>query len=457
LAVVVVAVSALIVGWLSAREDRAQLAILAVIPLGIVAIRFRALLWIVLWLVVAGLLSTAPGLRVNAGLSELTPERLAIALPLLFGTLLIARPGAWLRGAGAAGIWLVLFSVYYLLISALESPDFGDALRMFWHHYLTAFVLFALALSAAASEAPRRQVVRAATCVGGLIALTALVQFRTGWDFSWVPRASEWEARVTGTFESPPLLGAVLAMLIFLALHEAVHGNRLWRTLGAASSLLMLAAVFLTYTRGAWLSVLAGGAVLVAFSMRRRPAFALFLLVASLGCVVVVLQAVAAMNDPRLQSDSHAIGRLDTTLLSLQQFSQQPVFGFGPRPGAFFAATTGYGDWVSHNTFLTLLVGAGAVGFILYIVPLGVALSRAVSANRNRADTIWVFALASATAYLVNALDLDMHYFSYPHGLFWLCLGLIAAPYWRPAAAPAEQTADASRHSFGLPAARQST
>jgi O-antigen ligase len=262
---------------------------------------------------------------------------------------------------------------------------------------------------------------------------------------------------VTGTFESPPLLGAVLSMLIFLALHEAVHGKRVWRMLGAAASLLMLAGVFLTYTRGPWLSVLAGGAVLVAFTLKRRPAFALSLLAASLVSVLVVLQVVAATDDPRLHSNSDAIGRLDTTLLSLQQFTAQPLFGYGPRPGAFFAATTGYGDWVSHNTFLTLLVAAGAVGFILYIVPLGLALSRAVRANRNRADTIWLFALAAATAYVVNALDMDMHYFSYPHGLFWLCLGLIAAPYWRPAAAPAQQTADASRHSFGLPAARQAT
>ena len=136
-------------------------------------------------------------------------------------------------------------------------------------------------------------------------------------------------------------------------------------------------------------------------------------------------------DDPRLHEDTNLVGRFETSALSWQLFLQRPAFGWGPLVVHRFDPSTGYGDWVSHDSFLTLLDATGILGGALYFVPVVVALGmgvRIILREPAPLRSTTTYALAGAIVYIVNALAIDMRYFSYPHGLFWLCLGLLVAP-----------------------------
>jgi O-antigen ligase len=114
----------------------------------------------------------------------------------------------------------------------------------------------------------------------------------------------------------------------------------------------------------------------------------------------------------------------------VQLVAQKPIFGWGPLTVTTFDVGSGYEGWSSHNTFLSLLVATGSVGAALYIVAVVRALARGIrskAAPGVHSSSVRSFALAGAAAYVVNAAAIDMHYFPFPHSLFWLCLGLLVA------------------------------
>jgi O-antigen ligase len=190
--------------------------------------------------------------------------------------------------------------------------------------------------------------------------------------------------------------------------------------------MLMTAAIVMTLTRAAWLSVLVGVGVLVLHALRRRPVLAVGL-ATLLTCSVLVGPALidGVSDDPRLHHDENAVGRVETSMLLVQQFVRQPIFGWGPMTLSYFPATSGYTEWVPHNTPLAVLVALGAVGFGLYLAPAVLAIIRKSRLTSGASDR--PFLVAGVAAYIVNALAIDMQYFSYPHVLFWLCLGCLAA------------------------------
>jgi O-antigen ligase len=416
------AASALGAGWLVGRGNvGVPLALALLAPAVFVAARLQAVHWLVVWLLVSGFLGWVPGLRAPGDLPEVTPERVVL---LLIALSVALRAGRW-RLSGV-GLCLVLFSLDYFLTAAFQSPDVRAAALTFLHHYLPAFVVFGLAASGLRSEAARRLLTRAAAVVGGLLAAVALIQPHTGWDLGAEP--GEWSNRIAGTLITPPNLGAVLATLLVLGLYEAATGRPHWRVVAGASVGVMAAAILLTFTRAAWLSVLVGAGTLGLLTIRRRPVLFLVLLTAIVLAIAAAPPLIDALtDDPRLREDRNAVGRYETSLLSLQQFGQRPVFGWGPETIQYFSGPGGYHGWVSHNSFLTLLVATGLVGGALYALPIGAATWRGARAVWPAAGAggLPSFALAGAAAYVVNALAIDMKYFALAHTLFWLCLGVL--------------------------------
>lgn len=424
------AASALCAGWLVGGGDPvAPLGLVLAAPVVFVAGRVQAVHWLVIWLLVSGMLGWMAGLRAPGDLPEVTPERIVL---LLIAVSVALRAGRW--RIGGVGLCVLLFSLDYFLMAAFESTDFRVSSLTFLHHYASAFIIFGLAATGLRSDAAGRLVARAAALVGGLLAAVALVQPHTGWDLGAEP--GEWSNRIAGTLITPPNLGAVLAILLVLGLYEATTGQPHWRAVAVASIGLMAAAILLTFTRAAWLSVLVGAGVVALLTIRRHPMLFLILLAATILSIAAAPPLIDALtDDPRLRDDRNALGRYETSLLSLQQFSQRPVFGWGPETVRYFSGPGGYHGWVSHNSFLTLLVATGLVGGTLYLLPVGLATwrgGRAIWASAG-AGGLHSFALAGAATYVVNGLAIDMKYFALPHTLFWLCLGVLVAPPSRDA------------------------
>jgi O-antigen ligase len=392
------------------------------VPVAVLGPRLRPVHWIIAWLSLVGLLAWTPGFSLRGGLPDLTVERLMVLLVVVFtASRYLLAPNI---------LWLALFSADYLLMAAFTSPDMREALLTFVHHYVPAFILFLVAASGVATPSVRTTLFRAAAVIGAMLAAVALVQPPLGLDFG--VDGIGWSYRIAGTLGSPPVLGASLACLLCLGLFPLLTDSPRWRIIGAGAAVLMLLTILLTFTRAAWLSVLMGAAVIALGAARRRPVLAAIVLAGVVAALIFGPALVDRLSDdPRLHEDTNLVGRVETSLLSWQLFLERPVFGWGPLVVNRFDPSTGFGDWVSHDSFLTLLDGTGLLGTVLYFVPVCIALGRGVRTvlgERMPLHSGSIYALAGATVYIVNALAIDMRYFSYPHALFWLCLGILVAP-----------------------------
>jgi O-antigen ligase len=89
----------------------------------------------------------------------------------------------------------------------------------------------------------------------------------------------------------------------------------------------------------------------------------------------------------------------------------------------------------SHDTYLTILVEYGALGFAIFVLPWIAIFLRGLSKVRKPAPDRWFLAamLASIVLLAVNAATLDYRFFSFVPMLGWLSLALVRRRLAEPA------------------------
>ncbi|MBM5820079.1 MAG: putative bicarbonate transporter, IctB family, partial [Cyanobacteria bacterium K_DeepCast_150m_m2_101] len=156
--------------------------------------------------------------------------------------------------------------------------------------------------------------------------------------------------RVYGPLENPNLLAGYLIPILPIAL-VALLRWRSWpqRLFAAASLLTGSAALFLSYSRGGWLGMLAAlGAVVLLLVLRQtrhwptlwRRLFPLLLISAAVAVLVV---AVTQIEPLRIRVMSLVAGRQDSSnnfrinvwLAAIEMFQDRPWLGIGPGNSAF--------------------------------------------------------------------------------------------------------------------------
>ena len=175
--------------------------------------------------------------------------------------------------------------------------------------------------------------------------------------------------RITSTIGSPIMFGSVLVLLIPLALDEALR--RRSRTAAAALGL-MLVALVMTWSRGAWLSAGAAAAGYLWLTgrlrLRRRQALAL-------SALALLLMLAASRALVKGDSDSQ---RLETAKTAVTAFEAHPLLGYGPdtfvlafrrfKTDQFVRVTHGtFTESLSaHNDILQVAATLGLAGLLAY-------------------------------------------------------------------------------------------
>ena len=190
--------------------------------------------------------------------------------------------------------------------------------------------------------------------------------------------------RIYGTLDNPNLLAGFLLPAIPLALVALLRWQGLARQAFAATALLLgSAALVLTYSRGAWMAVVAEGAVVVVLLAARqtrqwppfwRRVFPLLLLVVG-GALLVVL--VTQVEPLRIRVLSLVAGRQDSSnnfrinvwLAVLDMIQARPWLGIGPGNDAFnqiypLYAQPRFNALSAYSIPLELLVEAGIPGLL---------------------------------------------------------------------------------------------
>jgi len=254
--------------------------------------------------------------------------------------------------------------------------------------------------------------------------------------------------RAYGLADHPNILGGLLVAGVLLVGGMAALRGRRERPLLLAVCLLGVAAIAVTFSRGAWIALLAGllvVAAMLAVSGERRTLRRAALLLAAGAAVtapflVSYRGALAARTDPagasatEVRSVDERAAVADTTA---HLVAAHPLLGvgIGGTPEAMRLANPSfhYAYQPSSVVLLDAAAETGVIGggaYLVLLVAPWVALLR-----RRRAWTRELVAVSAALAALTVAGLFDYYTWTYPAGRIWawLVLGLWALA-WRRAA-----------------------
>jgi hypothetical protein len=240
-------------------------------------------------------------------------------------------------------------------------------------------------------------------------------------------------SRARGTFNDPNVLGAFLVLPGLLELQRLLAGRRVIRS--GLALLLMLAAILLSFSRGAWGQFVFSAALLMAltfFTSRSSRERLRILLVVALGLVAVVVLVAALLSVPQVAAlfteratfeQAYDVGRY---LLGADLALENPL-GIGPLQFAKYFTED------AHNTFLNAFMSGGWVAGFAYLTLslVTVAMSSRFLFVRTPWQPIYhaVYAAYVATVAESAIIDIDhwRHYFLLL-GVLW---GLMAVsrPY----------------------------
>jgi hypothetical protein len=312
--------------------------------------------------------------------------------------------------------------------------------------YLSLTALFFAAMLGRNTEARLRLLLRGTTAAAGLAAIVAIVGY-----FRLLPGSELFLLydRARGTFNDPNVLGAFMVLPALLAFQRVLAGRLVESLRAAALLLVLMAALFLSFSRGAWgqfafaAAILMGLSFITTQSTRERLRITLFavagaVLVAAIVLALLSIGQVAELFKERAsleQSyDLGYTGRFGRHLLGLMLALDNP-FGLGPLQFRTYFPED------PHNAYLNAFASGGWISGLSYLaltlVTLVMGLRFAFVTTPWRPAYLAVYAAFVGVAAESVLIDSDhwRHYFLVL-GVLW---GLMAASRSYAAARPARR------------------
>lgn len=355
------------------------------------ALAAAALVWLLATRPAAGLLLLAASLPLPAIFST-TSLRFTLAAPLTALVVMAwglgyADPRRRLRtGALPAGATLAVLGAFAL--GTVFAVDLTISIRETLNFAVLIALLFAATDIVARDRSVAGQLVGALTAIGAACGVLAVLESLGALPGSFPRRGTDLYRAALG-FGQPNGLGLFLAVLLPLALGragEAVPGRR---APAIAAALLIALGLFATFSRGAWLALLAGSAVLPMVGARRR--FLNFWIAALLLAVAVDVASGGALRETARNTIGDWVIEQRAALMAagLLMFRMHPWTGVGPggfeasldRVGAAIPALTDYLP-TPHNVYIQMAAETGIFGFIALIAFFGVVLRRLLRGAR---------------------------------------------------------------------------
>lgn len=252
-----------------------------------------------------------------------------------------------------------------------------------------------------------------------------------------------------GAYGSPDNLGLLYDRVVPLWLSFVpAASDRARRILWGLAGAVLLAALLLAYSRGAWLALAAGVLLFLAWSLPWGRWVAL----AALLCAVL-LGIAAGPRIARALASGHsgtASMRLTIWDAATRMVRDHPVFGIGPDNFQhYYAPTRSQDRWQSecapglgyvgnsangqpclshpHNEFLDFWLSTGLAGLLAFIWLEAVFWKQAITRIRAR-DLLAIGAGAAMAAALIHGLVDNSYFLPDLAVLFWILCALVSRP-----------------------------
>ena len=325
---------------------------------------------------------------------------------------------------------LLLCAAACLSVPLAISPP--DALDKLWESCIKNAITFVFIVNVVRTERRLSVMLWLALGVTAVLSVWALNDYRLG---NLAVEGYRVEGRSTGgMFENTNDLGIHLVTMLPLAVALALSRRGVVRKLvfGACAALI-LATVVVTFSRGAFLGLLASG-VLLAWKFGRRRRLLVFAVMAV--TVVALLAAapgeywvrLASIFNPALDRFGSSVARSELLKRAFVVTLANPVFGVGI--GNF--VLTSPRAQVTHNAYMQVAAEMGVAAALLYTMFIVAPLRRLRLIEREtfaarRASQFYYLAVglqASLVAYMVSSFFASVAFYLYAYYLvgYAVCL-----------------------------------
>jgi putative inorganic carbon (HCO3(-)) transporter len=249
--------------------------------------------------------------------------------------------------------------------------------------------------------------------------------------------------RVSGTVGWPNTLGAYAATVLSVTLALWIYGarGRLRIPIGAAC-MAGLFSLTLSFSRGAWISLLAGVAVVLFWGWRAAwlgtrsfPSLSVIALSAAIVGALFATSIAARLAEVHPRMDV-VVDRMQLNRVAMNMISAHPLLGVGINTFVDTMKqydTTGvtyYFPQPVHNVFLLVAAEAGLVGLGLFLLLIFTAFRAGLQASKTDDRFLSACAIGISSGLIVLVVNnlADCHLRTEVlYALFWLLIGLVVA------------------------------
>jgi len=358
-----------------------------------------------------------------------------IAMVLALATLAVYLPSQLaLEGnltARPHEVHLLLLLAVAALLSIPTAINPGEAWATFNDTFFKAVLMFIVMVNVVRTEWRLKGLIWLSLGVGCLLSLNALDNY---WAGNFTVEGYRVEGNLGGMFANPNDMALHLVTMVPIAVALLLATRKFpIKLLYAACAVLMVAGTVVTFSRGGFMGLLCGAAVLAWKLGRRNRLMVIVVSVLALAAFLVLMPGnygvrLLSLFDSNLDAVGSSSARRELLKLSVKVALRHPLFGVGM--GNFHIVSIH--EHVSHNAYTQVAAEMGLIAMALYtlfiVTPLRRLrqIERETFADRHRSFYFYlaVGIQAGLVAYMVSSFFASVAYQWYVYYLVAYAIAL---------------------------------
>ena len=394
-----------------------------------------------------------------AGLSW-TSDRLILLATLLGFVLAWKRGNTQILPLDVVDYLAILFFLWLLARTLTQpwgsvAPEQPHTLMHLINGYGVPLLIYALIRSTKINYQQLKPIFWIALLTGIYLSLTAVFEVTKVWSlvfpkFIADPTLGIHFGRARGPMLQSVRLGICLLVCLAMVMVFTVWRNPLKRShllLGTLTVPLFLLALLLTYTRSIWMGLISVAGLLVLMCLQGMPRRVLVvggLMAGVVGGIVLGPHLVAFKREySAAETRESTYMRAAFAYVSLEMIKQRPVAGYGFNQ--FNIANREFlsdrstdirvesiRGYVHHNSYLSLIVDLGIVGFTLYALLIFAWLRESLRVWKSDRLPDWargfgLLAICVASVHLIQMAFHEVSFSSIENGIFYFCFAIVVS------------------------------
>jgi putative inorganic carbon (HCO3(-)) transporter len=325
--------------------------------------------------------------------------------------------------------------------SIYVSPDKGFSFYNYYHHMGRYILLYYLVINNLNSLHQAQRLVWSVMVSALLVTFYGFYQYVHGVDistFQWVDgeQFPDLKVRVFSTLENPNLLAGFLVAVMSLIVGQGVYTERIKNKLLLLGVFIVLGTcLILTYSRGAWLSIVIVAVICGRFYNRKILWLLLLIPLVVFFCQDAVMGRIMSIFNPTDTSSTLRIALWESTVAMI---TDNPLLGIGW--GAYWMVYPEYDFFLNnpaarivhaHNMYLHIAAEIGVPGLVAFLAIIYGHTKKAVDVL-NQTSNRWVAGLmlgivAAVLGLAINGFTDYIMFNVQMSMLFWLLNAIIIA------------------------------